>query len=214
MSEQIGKLYQYDDPRLEQEMQRLYDIIQNGLLGRNQINTREIAQLVGREVGAGIPEQTVDGRAIKLNSILGNRLVDGIIGANALDDATASRIHADATWTIGTELSDVIEIDVQLDTVKTALSAVSSTCVLWASTSNNKNAAPPTTSFVSATVTTGTLLSDLGQIPATAELCLLCATTTAGRLIVDVEVSGGQTLYFYVSSGPMIAESGAVTWAP
>ncbi len=208
----IGKLYHYEDPRLDQELARLYDFIQNGQLGPNQIDTRAVARLVGQTIGAGIPSETIDGRTILKETILENRLLDSIITGAKLNATPATRIHANASWTIGAEAGDVRTIDVQVDTVKAALTGVSSTVLLWASTSSNKNAAPPTTSFVSATVTTGTLLSDLGQIPVSAELCLLCGTTTAGRLIVDVNVSGGQTLYFYLSSGPMIAESGAVIW--
>lgn len=209
---EVGKLFHYDDPRLNQELGRLYDLLQNGLLGRTNVDTRAIAAEVGREVGAGIPDQTIDGRALKLNSVLQNRLVDGVIGANQIDDATATRIHDDASWTIGSQVGDVREINVQIDTVKSALTAVASTCILWGSTSSNKNAAPPTTNFVSTSVTTGTLLADLGQIPATPELCILFATTTAGRLIVDIEVSGAASLYFYLSSGPFVAESGLVSW--
>lgn len=212
MTQRIGKLFHYSDPRLNQEIGRIYDFIQNGLLSGTQLDSRDVARAVGDSIGPFIPQQTLDGRTLKLESVLANRLVDDIISSVKLADAVATRIHADATWTIGAEAANVREVNVQIDTVKTSLTGVSSLVVLWASTSNNKNAAPPTTSFVSATVTTGTLLADLGAIPATPELCLLCSTTTAGRLIVDVEVSGAQTLYFYLSSGPMVAESGAVAW--
>lgn len=207
----IGKLFHYADPRLDQELARLYDFIQNGQLGPDQIDTRAIARLVGQTIGAGIPSETLNGQAIERESILANRLLDSIITGAKLNATPATRIHADATWTIGDEDGgSVREIDVQIDTVKAALTGVSSVVHLWASNSSNKNAAPPTMAFSNVSVTTGTLLSDLGS--GVAELLLLCGTTTAGRLIVDVTVVGAQTLYFYLSSGPMISESGAVAW--
>lgn len=212
MSERLGKLFHHSDPLLDQELSRLYDFVQNGILGRGQIDTRSLAEVMGREIGQSIPPQTIDGRAIKLASILSNRLQDAIVTGNTLDQTTASRIHDDGDWTIGAQVGDVRAIDLQVNTVKPGLSAVSSVVVFWGSTSSNKNAAPPTTNFTSLAVATGTLLADLGAIAGTPELCLLLGTTTAGRVIVDVEVTGASTLFFYASSGPMITESGAVSW--
>lgn len=189
MTTRIGKLYNHKDPRVDQEIRRLYEFV-------NQLST-------------GNPPEAIDGRAVKRNSLLADRVAEGsVTGVNL--SSIAEVILGSAVWSTSVEDVDIRRISMQLKSVRPGGAVGRCACLFWASDSATDFT--PTTSFASISFVTGTVLADLGDIPATPEFCLLCATNSAGLIEVDVEVSGAGELHFHVSTGPFVSDSGAVEW--